>query len=116
MNTQFWRTITPVIGEPIPEGAECYRPVPRTVSNMEPGEWTDVHSRGCFTSASLSYRWRVPREVVPLDVAVNVIIDNRKADHCGRLWALNICAKTVDELRELVTAKLREMSEEGTCN
>ena len=85
---QAWRTITPVEGEPIPKGAE--------------------------------YRLVVPVMVIPEDVAVDAIMQNAFEVNSDNSWIVEIDgqreyrADTKDQLRELVLAKLRGMSQEKT--
>ena len=69
-----------------------------------PGRWSDV----AFTNNMLEWEWRVPREVVPLDVAVAVAYETAIAVHKGASIGVGI--------RDFLAAKLREMSEEELCN
>lgn len=69
-----------------------------------------------LTVKHLEYIWRVPVEVVPIDLAADLLM-------CGEWWNgkyhVNcgdqmIEADTPEQLRELVIAKLRELSQEET--
>lgn len=67
---EFWRPITPVFGEPIPAGAVFLNN--RRVS----GQCWQHPSVMSFQKHHLDWKWRVPVEVVPLDVAVDAIYCN----------------------------------------
>jgi hypothetical protein len=67
---EFWRPITPVLGEPIPAGAMFLND--RRVSRscwQHPAVVT-------FRKHHLDWRWKVPVEVVPLEVAVDAVYCN----------------------------------------
>ncbi len=102
---QFWRTIQPVEGQPIPDGAEL----------KLNGTWYPETDR-VFSGFDERYAYRVPVEVVPIDVVVDAIMHN--AINGDNYWTVEIDgqrgyrADTKEKLRELVVAKLRELSRE----
>lgn len=110
MATQFWRPIQPVEGQPIPDGAEW---------SVADGEWVP-NILPVFNKRNHNRHWRVPVEVVPIDLAVDAIIENRAMAKCWRatgqvsVWVSgeNLIADNLPQLRELVIAKLRELSQE----
>ena len=109
MRTQFWRTITPVEGEPIPDGAEYLRvgdPLGKWKQPVD-SEFTEMYSR---------LEWRVPVECVPLDVAVEALLnqlDSPSTEHDMAVLSERYShAEIVAMFRDKFTAKLREMSEE----
>ena len=106
---QFWKTVVPVKGEPIPD---------RIQQEIAPGVWklVPVWRRRAvprFTAEDEKEKWRVPVECVPIEKVAELIVENRTVDHYKRLWSLNMCAKTVPELRELVLTTLRELAAES---
>lgn len=113
---QFWKTIVPVVGEPIPGGAEF---------SWGNDFWfsPDTERYSNFSGNDIGLNWRVPVECVPLDVAVDAIMAGFNYSEGSRLKGLphlsvnfagGMVAKTQEDLRELVIAKLRQLSQEST--
>ena len=110
---QAWRTITPVEGKPIPEGTEFRSAIHGCV------KWGPCRSDGRFASVDAHFEWRVPVPVIPEDVAVDLVLMNSEpvvhgvTDGQFRVEvAGNLEVGTLNKLRELVIAKLRELSQE----
>lgn len=113
---EFWRPIQPVEGQPIPDGA-AYKIIGC--------DWEANSSKHCpvFDRSDRRFEWRVPVEVVPMDLAADAIMQGfqfseemRRAGlpHLSVSFAGGLSAKTQEQLRELVIAKLRELSQEKT--
>ena len=97
---EFWRTITPVLGEPIPSSAEFCE------TNDE--WWHSAHNR--FAEDDFGYDWRVPVEVIPLEVAVEALLCAATVDR-GKfsVWtSRKLIADSRDELKVIVTEYLRK--------
>lgn len=113
---QFWRPIQPVEGQPIPEGA-MYR-----VAQAGCKTWCPSMTGDTFRDVDRVLEWRVPVEVVPLDLAVDAIMHNAIEVNGDSCWIVEIDgqreyrADTKKQLRELVIAKLRELLQEASCS
>ena len=89
---EFWRPITPVLRFEIPDQAEFYDP---------------MHEKWCprrdslFDESQLELQWRVPVEVIPLDVAVNVVLQNAVVNpNIGKgLWQVFIGGEVIESNR-----------------
>ncbi len=112
---RFWRPIQPVEGQPIPEGA--------MFKHSTDKKWQPAYCGERWIGWPADLDWRVPVEVVPIDLAVNAIMQGfqfseglRSAGlpHLSVSFAGGLRAKTQEELREMVVAKLRELSQEKT--
>lgn len=79
---EFFRDITPVLGEPIPSSAEFCE------TNDE--WWHSAHNR--FEQDDFGYDWRVPVEVIPLDVAVEAIACNAEYHNNSESWVVDVGA------------------------
>lgn len=110
---QFWRPIQPVKGQPIPKGAE-YK-----VAQDGCKTWCPAGTGDTFSDVDRVLEWRVPVEVVPVDLAVDAIMHNAIEVNGDNYWTVEIDgqreyrANTKEQLRELVVAKLRELSQEA---
>jgi hypothetical protein len=106
---QAWRTIAPVEGEPIPNGAEF----------SQGWVWfsPDAERYPEFVKEDMSIKWRVPVPVIPEDVAVELI-----EQLCQRSfndvfdWPKTFASVTPDQFAAMVVAKLRELSKGKSCN
>ena len=111
---QAWRTITPVEGEPIP----CWT----QHKTARQRKWSSYASDGVFSPDCRDHEWRVRVPVIPEDVAVNAVMHNAFEVNGDNSWIVEIDgqreyrADTKDQLRELVIAKLRELSQGESCN
>ncbi len=107
---QAWRIITPVEGEPIPDGAEFRHPDEKRYHPAYRGER--------WNGWPVCLEWRAPVPVIPEDVAVDAIMQNRSTTVADqRSVAVGpgpmLCATNDEQLRELIVAKLRELSQEA---
>jgi len=107
---QFWKTIVPVVGEPIPDGAEF---------SWGNDFWfsPDTERYSNFSGNDIGLNWRVPVPVVPLSVAVDAFMQGCEWDASGYFVYVKgerSVAETPGQLRELVIAKLRQLSQEST--
>jgi hypothetical protein len=106
---EFWRPITPVEGERIPPGAQYQE---------RDGSW-DGSCNSMFHWMHLNWSWRVPVEVIPLDVAVNVVLQNAVVNpNIGEgLWQVFIGGEVIESnrfeagLRLIVTEALRKAAQ-----
>ena len=108
---EFWRPITPVVGEPIPEGAQY--------ESGEPGEgqwfFFGAAYQQHFAACHLRMKWRSRVEVIPLDVAVEAICGN--ADCLPDRWSVRIGGDEIAsnisfaDFREAVTEALRKAAQ-----
>ena len=102
---EFWRPITPVEGEPIPDGA-----------GMSSDGWQYIQARGVFRDLDRRYHWRVPVEVIPLDVAVEAVCSNATVYPPGCTWSVivgneAVIAGNYPDLVELVRDALRKAAQ-----
>ncbi len=113
---QFWRTIQPVEGQPIPNEAQ-YR-----VAQAGCKTWCPSMTGDTFRDVDKVLEWRVPVEVVPIDLAVDAIVKGSRFSegfrsaglpHLAVSFAGGLVARTPEQLRELVITKLRELSQEN---
>lgn len=109
---QFWRTIQPVEGQPIP----CWT----QHKTGRQRKWSSYASAGeVFGPDCHDYEWRVRAPVIPEDVAVDAVMDGvkyyRGRDDCYvcGLFSEELSSNCTHNLRELVIAKLRELSQEA---
>ena len=112
---QAWRTITPIIGEPIPGGAEWSTTDAPDCWDSHYERWDDT----TFSNEDLRYKWRAPVPVIPEDVAVDAVMADCEWDASGYFAYVKgkrMVAETPERLRELVIAKLRELSQGESCN
>ena len=104
---EFWRPITPVLRFEIPDQAEFYDPMHE--------KWCP--RRDClFDESQLELQWRVPVEVIPLDVAVEAVCGNATVYPPGCTWSVIVSNKVVTagnypDLVELVREALRKAAQ-----
>lgn len=101
---QAWRKIKPVEGEPIPDGAMYKR---STFFN-----WKEP-ARTLFCDEYMNYAWRVPMPVIPEDVAADLIQRIARNGFVDTFRVYPSDAVPAEQLRELVTANLRALSQEA---
>ncbi len=108
---QFWRPIQPVEGQPIPDGA--------MFKHFTDKKWQPAYRGERWIGWPADLEWRVPVEAVPIDLAVNLILQNSDptvegvSDGQFRVAiARELHVDTLPALRELVVTKLRELSQE----
>ena len=101
---EFWRPITPIAGEPIPEGAQY--------ESGEPGEgqwfFFGAAYQQHFAACHLRMKWRSRVEVIPLDVAVEAVLQNAVVNpNIGKgLWQVFISGGEVIESSRFESLRL----------
>jgi len=104
---EYWKTIVPVKGEPIPDGAACF------YGHIIGWEKT---SDKMFDEHHCTKEWRVPVPVVPLSVAVELVAKLLRNGFRGVFNVNPNELACMEEFPELVTAKLIELAEQESTN
>ena len=95
----FWNTITPKEGDKIPDGAEFKSG--DVWLNFSQYLWLNERgNRDRFGPVDGDYEWRIPMEVVPIDIAVAIAYEAAYAVQSGAVIGSGF--------REFIATKLRE--------
>lgn len=103
---QYWRRIVPVVGEPIPDGAEY----------GNNNAWMYATEGQEFSGDDCDYEWRVPVPVVPVTAAVELVAKLLRHGFRGVFNVNPNALVCMEEFPELVTAQLIELAEQESTN
>lgn len=117
MRSQFWKPITPVNGQDIPNQSEY-----RADTNAK---WCDpdLELFPQFDQDDTALQWREPVEACPMSIAVEAIMQNA-GFRCGgyvgsgqrsgwnvQLGSSTLFSESEEKLREMVASRLRELAD-----